>query len=75
MKIEYIIVETDRYMGELQIGFYTIDRDKVALMEDFLILVRGKKQYKVANRFYSMAIARAMIKKLEKHNEKMEKLI
>lgn len=73
MKTQYVIVETHRPTGELQIGFHT--PDKIILMANFLIFGTGKRQTKVANRFYSMTVTKKTIKRLEKHNEKVEKLM
>lgn len=73
MNINYVIIETHRPTGELRIGFHT--PDKIVLMADFLIFGTGKRQTKVANRFYSMSIAKKTIKRLEKHYQQMEELI
>ena len=73
MNINYVIIETHRPTGELRIGFHT--SDKIVLMADFLIFGTGKRQTKVANRFYSMTMIKKAIKRLEKHHQQIEELI
>ena len=69
MTVKYIIVETDFHTGELQIGFQSFG--KVVIMADYLLL----EGTEITNKFYNMDIIKTVIKKLEQHNKKIEKLI
>ena len=69
MNVKYVIVQTDIYTGELQIGFQSLG--KVVLMADYLLL----NGIETTNKFYNMDIIKTVIKKLEQHNKKIEKLI
>ena len=69
MTVKYVIVETDHCTGELQIGFQSTG--KIVLMADYLVL----EGIKTTNKFYNMDIIKRVIKKLEKYNKKIEKLI
>ena len=69
MNVKYVIVQTDIYTGELQIGFQSLG--KVVLMVDYLLL----NGIETTNKFYNMDIIKTVIKKLEQHNKKIEKLI
>ena len=73
MKTQYVIVEMNHNTGELRIGFQSCD--KILLMADFIIFGVGKRQTKITNRFYSMSVAKRTIKRLEKHHERIRKLI
>ena len=69
MTVKYVIVETDFHTGELQIGFQSTG--KIVLMADYLTL----EGIKTTNKFYNMDIIKRVIKRLEKYNKKIEKLI
>ena len=69
MNVKYVIVQTDIYTGELQIGFQSTG--KIVLMANYLIL----EGIETTNKFYNMDIIKTVIKKLEQHNKKIEKLI
>ena len=73
MNTQYVIIEMNRNTGELRIGFQSCDR--ILLMTDFIIFGVGKRQIKIANRFYSMSVAKRTIKRLETHHEKIQKMI